>query len=212
MTSSNGNIFRVTGHLCGEFPGEFPTQRPVTRSFDVFFDLHPNKRSSKQWWGLWFETPPCPLWRHRNVKQNGDQSIDMGLKACKESGKNLNIWTWTRRQILYYKWLKLYNFERIFRAFDKRDWTMNQKPWIAFLEASIRVEACQETHSSLNPVWIKPFGFNYLNQSLFLKKNIWEKCVPEPQYIWAYWHIWNLVLSPPLITCLCPWLHERHHL
>ena len=36
MTSSNGNIFRVTGRLCGEFtgPGEFPTQRPVTRSFD----------------------------------------------------------------------------------------------------------------------------------------------------------------------------------
>ena len=41
MTSSNGNIFRVTGPLCGEFtgPGEFPTQRPVTRSFDVFFGL-----------------------------------------------------------------------------------------------------------------------------------------------------------------------------
>ena len=38
MTSSNGNIFRVTGHLCGEFtgPGEFPAQRPVTRSFDDF--------------------------------------------------------------------------------------------------------------------------------------------------------------------------------
>ena len=28
-------IFRVTGHLCGEFTGEFPAQRPVTRSFDV---------------------------------------------------------------------------------------------------------------------------------------------------------------------------------
>ena len=39
MTSSNGNIFRVTGHLCGEFtgPDEFPAQRPVARSFDVFF-------------------------------------------------------------------------------------------------------------------------------------------------------------------------------
>ena len=39
MTWPNGNIFRVTGPLCGEFtgPGEFPTQRPVTRSFDVFF-------------------------------------------------------------------------------------------------------------------------------------------------------------------------------
>ena len=69
MTSSNGTIFRVTGHLCGEFTGsgEFPAQRPVTRSFDVFFDLHPNKRSSKQWRGWWFETPSCPLWRHRNV-------------------------------------------------------------------------------------------------------------------------------------------------
>ena len=41
MTSSNGNIFRVTGHLCGEFtgPGDFPAQRPVVWSFDVFFDL-----------------------------------------------------------------------------------------------------------------------------------------------------------------------------
>ena len=34
MTSSNGNISRVTSPLCGEFtgPGEFPTQRPVTRA------------------------------------------------------------------------------------------------------------------------------------------------------------------------------------
>ena len=47
-------------------PGEFPAQRPVTRNFDVFFDLHPNKRLSKQWWGWWFETLSCPLWRHRN--------------------------------------------------------------------------------------------------------------------------------------------------
>ena len=68
MTSSNGNIFRVTGHLCGEFtgPGEFPTQRPVTRSFDVYFDLRPNKWLSKQSWGWWFETLSCSLWRHRN--------------------------------------------------------------------------------------------------------------------------------------------------
>ena len=62
MTSSNGNIFRVTGHLCGEFP----TQRPVTRSFDVFFDLHPNKRLRKQSWGWWFETLSCSLWHHCN--------------------------------------------------------------------------------------------------------------------------------------------------
>ena len=66
MTSSNGIIFRVTGPLCGEFAGpvEFPTQRPVTRSFDVFFDLRPNKRLSKQPWGWWFEAPSWSLWRH----------------------------------------------------------------------------------------------------------------------------------------------------
>ena len=69
MTSSNGNIFRVTGPLCGEFtgPGEFPTQRPVTRSFGVFFDPLLNKRLSKQPWGWWFETPSWSLWRQCNV-------------------------------------------------------------------------------------------------------------------------------------------------
>ena len=69
MTSSNGNIFRVTGPLCGEFtgPGEFPTKRPVTRSFDVFFDLRLNKRLSKQPWGWWFELPSWSLWCQCNV-------------------------------------------------------------------------------------------------------------------------------------------------
>ena len=69
VTSSNGNIFRVTGHLCGEFTGPrwIPPPRPVTRSFDVYFDLRPNKRLSKQLWGWWFETLSCPLWRHCNA-------------------------------------------------------------------------------------------------------------------------------------------------
>ena len=68
ITSSNGNIFRVTGPLCGEFtgPGEFPTQRPVTRSFDVYFDLRLNKRLSKQPWSWWFETLSWSLWRQCN--------------------------------------------------------------------------------------------------------------------------------------------------
>ena len=52
-------------------PGEFPPQRPVTQSFDVLFDLRPNKRLSKQWWGWWFETPSCPLWRQCNGFKSG---------------------------------------------------------------------------------------------------------------------------------------------
>ena len=68
MTSSNGNIFHVTGPLCGECtdPGEFPAQRPVTRSIDIFFHLRLNKRLSKQSRGRWFETPPWSLWRQCN--------------------------------------------------------------------------------------------------------------------------------------------------
>ena len=79
MTSSNGNIFLVTGPLCGEFtsPGDFPAQRPVTRGFDVFFDLRPNKRLSKQWLGWWSETPSSPLWRHCN----GQLSIPCDLTS-----------------------------------------------------------------------------------------------------------------------------------
>ena len=71
MTSSTGNIFRVTDHLCGEFTGpvEFPAQRPVTRGFDVCFDLRLNKRLSKQSWGWWFETLSRPLWHHCNVTE-----------------------------------------------------------------------------------------------------------------------------------------------
>ena len=66
MTSSNGNIFRVTGHL-SLVTGEIPAEKPVTRSFDVFFDLRLNKRLRKQSWGWWFETPSRPLWRHCNA-------------------------------------------------------------------------------------------------------------------------------------------------
>ena len=69
MTSSNGNIFRVTGHLCGKFTG--PRWISRTKASDAelwcFFDLHLNKRLSKQPWGWWFETPEWSLWRPRNV-------------------------------------------------------------------------------------------------------------------------------------------------
>ena len=53
MTSSNGNIFRVIGPLCGEFTGHrwIPLTRPVMRSFAVFCDLCLNKRLSKHSYG-----------------------------------------------------------------------------------------------------------------------------------------------------------------
>ena len=60
---SNGNIFHVTGPLCGEFP----SQRPTTWSFDDFFNLHLNEWLSKQSWRRWFETSSCSLWCHYNI-------------------------------------------------------------------------------------------------------------------------------------------------
>ena len=99
MTSSNGNIFRVTGPLRGEFtgPGEFPAQRPVTRSFDVFFDLRLNKRLSKQPPGWWFETPLWPLWRQCNGHWG---SLQCQIK-CKTTGfllvKKLTICVLSKR-------------------------------------------------------------------------------------------------------------------
>ena len=67
MTSSNGNIFRDTGHLCGEFTGHGLI--PHTKASDAklwCFSLicALNKRLSKQWWAWRFGTPSHPLWRH----------------------------------------------------------------------------------------------------------------------------------------------------
>ena len=78
MTSSNGNIFRVTGHLCGEFAA----QRPVTRSFHVFFDLRLYIPLSKQSWGWWFETLLHPLWRHCNAFL---ETLQCRMRLCSHS-------------------------------------------------------------------------------------------------------------------------------
>ena len=50
MTSSNGNIFRITGPLCGELTGYrwIPLTKASDVSFDVFFDLSLNEQLSKQ--------------------------------------------------------------------------------------------------------------------------------------------------------------------
>ena len=66
-------IFSVLLAICAgnsPVPDEFPTQRPVTRGFDVFFDLHLNKRLSKQPGGWWFQAPSLLLWCHCNASKN----------------------------------------------------------------------------------------------------------------------------------------------
>ena len=50
-------------------PVNSPTES-MTQNFDVFVDLHLNKRLSKQSWRQWFETPSLSLWRQCNVEKS----------------------------------------------------------------------------------------------------------------------------------------------
>ena len=60
--------------------GEFPSHRPVTQSFDIFFDLHLNKRLRKQSRRRWFDAGDlrhhrahysvCRLYYDTEVEQN----------------------------------------------------------------------------------------------------------------------------------------------
>ena len=74
MTSSSGKKSASLAICAGNSPVtvEFPAQRPVTRGFDVFYDLRPNERLSKQSWVWWFETPSRPLWRHSYALQRNE--------------------------------------------------------------------------------------------------------------------------------------------
>ena len=68
MTLSNGNIFRVTGPLWGEFTGDWWI--PLTKAIDAvlwcFFHLRLNKQLSKPSRRWWIETPSRSLRRHCN--------------------------------------------------------------------------------------------------------------------------------------------------
>ena len=64
VTSSNESIFRITGHLCGEFTGPRWIRRTKVSDAELWCWL------SKQWWGWWFEMLSLPLWRHGNEKHN----------------------------------------------------------------------------------------------------------------------------------------------
>ena len=68
MTSSNGNIFRVTGPLCGiqRSPVNSPHKGQWRGSLMFSLICALNRRLSKQSRGWWFETPSRPLWRHCN--------------------------------------------------------------------------------------------------------------------------------------------------
>ena len=84
-TSSNGNVFRVTGHLCGEFTGHrwIPhTQASDTELWCFLWSVREKNGWVKQSRGWWFETPSRPLWRHCNDARTLHTSRHPVKKAC----------------------------------------------------------------------------------------------------------------------------------
>ena len=75
MTSSNGNIFRVTGHLCGEFTGLRWIPRTKASDAELWCFLW-CARLSKHSRGWSFETLSHPLWRHGNVQNISGNTND----------------------------------------------------------------------------------------------------------------------------------------
>ena len=69
MTSSNGNIFRVTGHLCGQFTDHrwIPHTKASDAELWCFSLICARINGGVNSWGWWFETPSLSFWRHCNV-------------------------------------------------------------------------------------------------------------------------------------------------
>ena len=80
MTSSNENIFCVTGVLCGEFTGRrwIPLAKASDAELKCFPWFVPEETVGKPSWGWWFETLSRPLWRHCNVM------CRHGMNHCKQ--------------------------------------------------------------------------------------------------------------------------------
>ena len=103
--------------------GEFPAQRPVTRSFDVFLDLHLNKRLSKQSWGWWFETLSRPLWRHSNgsgrARSRGISSYgtDLVLNTGRVGIHSCQKWSTCNNNFSRRIILKVWPKKRLFKLF-----------------------------------------------------------------------------------------------
>ena len=114
MTSSNGNIFRVIGHLCGEFTGSH--RIPLTKAIDVrlwcFFDLRLNKQFSKQSWGWWFETLSRSLWGHCNEAFTYHvfrlTHISLYKMAAISQTIFLDAGSWVKRFVFWLFWLKFH--------------------------------------------------------------------------------------------------------
>ena len=159
MTSSNGNTFRVTGPLCGEFTGH--RWIPLTKASDAelwcFLWSALNKQLSKQSWGWWFETPSRSLWRYCNV------AIVMGKPVAV-----------TKKVIPLFACLGTLQYEYPPSGY-KINFIKIKRPWDDFIwlmDNYMAVEtSCIFGNSPCVVFWCAP----YLHQDFISDKSLWTK-------------------------------------
>ena len=83
MTSLKGNIFRVTGPLCGEFTGHRWVPLKKASDAELWCFLWYDKRLSTQSRRRWFELPSRSLWRRCN---------DRGCFAANDTCCHNSVW------------------------------------------------------------------------------------------------------------------------
>ena len=159
MTSSNGNIFRATGHLCEEFTG--PRWIPLTKASAAEFWCFLwslNKRLSKQSWGWWFGTLSCPLWRH-----------------CNAVSDHLHWKPWvplmpTLSSIRCHQWRQSWHYENLLFFSVKVHWWSNSIhpfflgtcTWMANVHQSLTKHNNKWNKHRITKSAIKDTGFNYI--------------------------------------------------
>ena len=199
MTSSNGHIFRITGH----WTGEFPAQRPVTRPYHVFFDLRLNKPFCKQSWAWWFETLSphhdvivmlgnCPqAWSRQATNHYKNHGWPSSM-----SSYGVSRGRWVKRVCLTLTyiiiWLYVCKLDRVNWSSIKYWWTwlnifktqhQNYTPYLNCNSDALCSRLwCKQTYCIASLIWLKG-----------LATRIWRKQIHE-QYANSLWKIMICVL------------------
>ena len=141
------DIFSALLALCEGNPpvtGGFPSQRPVTRSFDIFFDLHLNKRLSKQSRRWWLETPSCSLWCHCNEVQISSWNWSTSHSTISWLVDSPRVYQTYSPNLVWHRSLNIYSIFTVFWYWWSRE------AWIKHTHT----HAHTHTHTHMNaPQW-----------------------------------------------------------
>ena len=135
ITSSNGNIFRVTGHLCGEFTGHWwiPRTKVSDARGALMFPLICTWINS---WAndreAWFEAPSLTSWHQRNApaQNTADSKFVLGIRW---GNNNENVVTiWSKFSHTYLSPLVLHNTSMLHRRSIYWLFEMASQYWYSF--------------------------------------------------------------------------------